>query len=148
MITFPYSDTYMSYDFTHHRYILTQKDVMENLGIDIEARLTVPNAIPALLNRISVKIYSFIHTHNVNNQLQDYIIAKTESGRRIIREAMEEQLIYFLTVGDLSRSVDEAERRLAIDQTAIDILLQPIPEIGCSILYCGTLPCVKFEGEY
>jgi hypothetical protein len=138
----------MSYDFTHHRYILTQKDVMENLGIDIEARLTVPNAIPALLNRISVKIYSFIHTHNVNNQLQDYIIAKTESGRRIIREAMEEQLIYFLTVGDLSRSVDEAERRLAIDQTAIDILLQPIPEIGCSILYCGTLPCVKFEGEY
>jgi hypothetical protein len=121
---------------------------MENLGIDIEARLTVPNAIPALLNRISVKIYSFIHTHNVNNQLQDYIIAKTESGRRIIREAMEEQLIYFLTVGDLSRSVDEAERRLAIDQTAIDILLQPIPEIGCSILYCGKLPCVKFEGEY
>lgn len=148
MITFPYSDTYMSYDFTHHRYILTQKDVMENLGIDIEARLTVPNAIPALLNRISVKIYSFIHTHNVDNALQDYIIAKTEAGRRIIREAMEEQLIYFLTVGDLSRSVDEAERRLAIDQTAIDILLQPIPEIGCSILYCGKLPCVKFEGEY
>ncbi len=148
MSNYPFSDTFMTYDYTSHRYKLTLQDVIENLGIDIEARLTMPNAIPSLLNRISVKIYSFIHTHNADNALQDYIIAKTAAGRKIIREAMEEQLIYFLTVGDLSRSVDEAERRLAIDQTAIDILLQPIPEIGCSILYCGKLPCVKFEGEY
>lgn len=148
MTAYPYADDYMTYDYDTHRYILTLKDVEENLGIDLTARVTVPNAIPSLLNRISVKIYAFIHSHNVNNAYQDLIIAKTKDGRRIIKEAMEEQLIYFLTVGDLSRSIVEAERKISYDETAIDILLQPISEIGCSILYCGKLPFVEFKGEY
>lgn len=148
MTVYPYSDDYMTYNPATHRYTLTLKDVTENLGIDLESRLTVPNAIPSLLNRVSIRIYAFIHSHNVDNAYQDLIIAKTADGRRIIKEAMEEQLIYLLSVGDLSRSVDEQERKFAYDETAIDILLQPIREIGCTILYCGRLPFVNFDGEY
>lgn len=148
MLKYPYDDDYMTYDYDTHRYVLTLKDVGQNLGVDLESRISYANAIPTLLNRISLRVYSYIHSHNVDNNYQDYIIAKTQAGRRIIREAMEEQLLYFLAVGDLTRSVVESERKLAIDQTAIDVLLQPIPEIGCSICYLGQLPFVNLGDNY
>lgn len=148
MLKYPYDDDYMTYDYDTHRYVLTLKDVSQNLGVDLESRISYANAIPTLLNRISLRVYSYIHSHNVDNNYQDYIIAKTQAGRRIIREAMEEQLLYFLAVGDLTRSVVESERKLAMDQTAIDVLLQPIPEIGCSICYCGKLPFVNLGDNY
>lgn len=148
MLKYPYDDDYMTYDYDTHRYVLTLKDVSQNLGVDLESRISYANAIPTLLNRISLRVYSYIHSHNVNNNYQDYIIAKTQAGRRIIREAMEEQLLYFLAVGDLTRSVVESERKFAMDQTAMDILLQPIPEIGCSICYLGQLPLVNLGDNY
>lgn len=137
MTAYPYTDDYMTYDYDTHRYILTQKDVSENLGIDLTARIKAPNAINALLKQVSTQIYNFIHSHNVANEFQDFIIAKTYKGRAVIREAMEQQLIYFLAVGDLSRSTDREKRALAIDENAKNVLLQPIPEIGTTILYSG-----------
>lgn len=148
MPTLPYDDDYMTYDYNSHRYVLTLQDVKQNLGVDLENRITFANAIPTLLNRISVKIYAYIHTHNVMNDYQNYIIAKTEKGREIIKSAMEEQLLYLLTVGDLSRSIDINERALAIDDTAKQILLDRIPEIGCSICYCGKLPIVNLGDNW
>lgn len=148
MTAYPYTDDFMRYDYKAHRYVLTMQDVFENLGIDLESRVSYANAIPTLLNRVSLRIYSFIHSHNMANDYQDYIIAKTEAGRRIIKEAMEEQLLYLLTVGDLSRSIDLNERKISIDETAINVLLQPIPEINCSILYCGVLPIVNLGDGY
>lgn len=150
MLKYPYDDDYMTYDYNTHRYVLTLQDVKQNLGIDLENRTgaTFANSIPTLLNKVSLKVYAFIHTHNVANKYQDYIIAKTEDGRRIIREAMEEQLTYLLTVGDVSRSLDVNERALAIDETTKQILLEPIREIGCSICYCGTLPIVNLGDNW
>ena len=138
MLNYPYNDDYMTYNYDTHRYVLTQKDVSENLGVDLTARIKAPNAINALLNQVSMQIYNYIHTYNANNNFQDFIIAKTYKGREIIRNAMEQQLIYFLLVGDLSRSTDIAKRALAIDEQAKQILSQPIPEIGTTILYTGT----------
>lgn len=137
MIEYPLTDDYLAYNYTAHRYVLTLKDVEENLAIDLTARIKNANAINSLLERISVQIYAFIHSHNHQNDLQDYIIAKTEKGRDIIKRAMEEQLIYFLTVGDLSRSTDLNKRALAIDETAKNILLETIPQIRTSICYTG-----------
>lgn len=139
MIEYPFDNDYMTYDYNSHRYILTLKCVTENLGIDIEARIKNRNAISSLLNRVSVQIYAFIHTHNLNNELQDFIIAKTARGRDIIQRAMEEQLIYLLKIGDLSRSTDPQKRALKIDNTAYDILLETIPEIRTNILYTGKM---------
>lgn len=142
---YPYSDEFMTFDLTKNRYVLTEKDLIENLGIDINQRLKNPNAIKSLLNQISIQVYRFIHEHNINNAFQDFIIAKTCTGREVIRQAMEQQAIYFLTVGDLSRSADLSKRALWFDETAKEILFTNIPEIGTSLLYGGNFPyiCTK-----
>lgn len=139
----PYDDKYMKFDFTTHRYVLTEEDSFDNLAINLSERIENENVRKRVLRTVSNQIYNFIHSHNTNNDWQDYIIAKTESGRAIIKEAMEEQLIYFLTAGNVSRSLDKEERSLAIDEMAKEVLLRTIPEIGTTILYTGAVPQLK-----
>lgn len=91
----PYSDAYMRYDELKHRYILTPKCVLDELGIDMEARLSAkgsanPQAtINALLDRVSALTYRFIYAHNIDNEAQRYAIETLPSARRILFEAME-----------------------------------------------------------
>ena len=144
---YPYSDVFMTYDYKTHRYILTDKDVIENLSIDINHRLKDKNLVSNLLNQISLQVYSYIHQFNKNNKAQDFIIASTEDGRTIIKEAMEQQLIYFLSVGDLSRTPDENKRKFWFDEIAKQVLLRDIKEIGTTICYSGYL-LVQPYGEW
>ena len=136
---YPLTDDFMIFDNETQRYILTEKDVNINLGINILERLKNPNTLKAILKQVSNQIYMFIHKHSNNNDLQDYVISHTEKGRKIIKEAMEQQLIYYLAVGDLSKSTDEKKRALAIDMVAQETLMQTIPEIRTSICYTGNL---------
>ena len=140
---YPKTDEFMVFNKESSRYILTEQDVNQNLGINISDRLKNPNAINSLLNQISIQVYRFIHEHNINNELQDYVIAHTEMGRKIIKCAMEEQLIYVMTVGDLSRSTDKEKRALWFDSNAKEILCTPIPELGAHLLYTGCFPKVR-----
>lgn len=137
MNNYPYSDDYMIFNEQANRYVLTEKDVLENYGINLSARFVNPSLVKPTLNQVSLQVYSYIHGFNVNNKMQDYIIAHTEDGRRIIKEAMEQQLLYFLSVGDLSKTPDEHKRKFWFDEMAKEILMQPIKEIGTSILYTG-----------
>lgn len=146
MQNYPLTDNFMVYDYDSHRYVLTEKDVSENLGVNISARIKNPTAIKALLEQVSTQVYGFIHDYNANNDYQDFVLAVTESGRKIIKKAMEEQLKYVLTVGDLTRSTDEKKRAMWFDMTAKRELLKPILELGCSILYTGCLPKIQASG--
>lgn len=134
---FPLVDEYLDYDYATHRYVLTEKDVLENLAIDLNAdfRPDVKNSVEKFLKQVSTLVYGYIHSFSVNNLMQDFIIAKTEMGRKFIKEAMEQQLIYMLEVGDLSRSPDINKRALWFDDNARRTLEQTIPEIGTTILY-------------
>lgn len=145
---FPYNDNYMTFDKISHRYVLTEKDAFDNLAINLSERIPNENVRKRVLRNISIEIYNFIHSHNINNEWQDYMIAKTESGRNIIKEAMEEQLIYFLTVGDPSRSLEVEQRKMGVDEKAKAILMQTIPEIGTTILYTGRVPQGKINWEW
>ncbi len=136
---YPKSDDYMIYNYAKHRYILTETDVFETLAINLEEKLLTKPARDRILEQISIHVYAYIHQFNADTKAQDYIIATTSSGRDIIKRAMEEQLIYELTVGDLSRATDMDKRRLWFDETAKEILLEDIPEIGANICYTGTL---------
>ncbi len=136
---YPLTDDFMRFDTETQRYVLTEKDVNINLGINIQERLKNANTLNAILKQVSNQIYMFIHEHSNNNELQDYVIAHTEKGRKIIKEAMEQQLIYFLAVGDLSKSTDEKKRAMVIDMVAKETLMQTIPEIRTSICYTGNL---------
>ena len=139
-MTYPYSDQYMRYDINSHQYVLTKKYVLEQLGIDLDKQAKGNKVFSDwILKRVSTLIYGYIHKHNINTRMQDYIIAKTKSARDIIFNAMSNQFIYMKMVGDLSMTTDRAKRDLVIDATAEEELSKFIPEIGSSILYNGYL---------
>ena len=63
-------------------------------------------------------------------------------NRAKIKEAMEQQLLYFLTVGDISKTTDAQKRALKFDETAKAILEEYIPELGTNLLYTGQIRVV------
>lgn len=133
----PFSDDFLEFEESSGRYYLTLKDVQEYLGIDLTARAKDSVSINAILRLASNHVYNYIHQFN-DNRLQDYIISHTDDGRRIIKKAMEEQLTYILTVGDLSRTTDLNKRKLWFDENAKNILEnEVIKETGTTICYCG-----------
>ena len=134
----PDSDDYLTYNENTGRYVLTTKNLLENYGIDLNSSANSVGA-QGILNMVSISIYNFIHKHNFNNEMQDYMIASTEKGRKIINDAMCMQFMYIRQAGYLSRSTDKDKRAMAIDEDAKEILSQVIPEFGCSVLYCGVL---------
>jgi hypothetical protein len=134
----PYSDDYLTYNENTGRYVLTTKNLLENYGINLDSSANSVGA-QGILNMVSISIYNFIHKHNFNNEKQDYMIASTEKGRKIINDAMCMQFMYIRQAGYLSRSTDKDKRAMAIDEDAKEILSQVIPEFGCSVLYCGVL---------
>lgn len=136
---YPLIDDYMTYNYEDHRYVLTPKFIFDNYGFLLEDMLNDSNAASTLLNMISVQVYNHIHKYNANNDLQDFIIAKTSSGRQIIKNAMEQQFLLVATVGDKSRLLEEARRDGYIDINAQDCLCRTIKEIGAPIIYSGTL---------
>lgn len=129
----------MIYDVKTHRYIVTAKAMFEKYNENLPAKFKDEKNIEPFLRQASLQVYSFIHSHNMNTKMQDYVIAKTERGREIIQEAMENQVLYLLTVGNVSRSMDERHRAMYIDEMAREVLLQEIPEIQTTICYTGDL---------
>ena len=144
MTNYPLTDEFMVYDYENHRYILTEKDVEENLGISLIARSKNANARAQVLKQVSRQVYAFIHDYTLSGceEAKDYIIATTKSGRAKIKEAMEQQLLYFLTVGDVSKTTDVQKRALKFDETAKAILEEYIPELGTNLLYTGQIRVV------
>ena len=141
MNNYPYSDNFMVYDFENHRYVLTEKDVEENLGINLASRSKNYKARERLLKQVSREIYAFIHeyTYSGCEPIKDYIIATTKSGREKIKEAMEQQFDYIMRVGEVSKSTDAEKRSFKIDSIAKSILEEYIPELGTNLLYTGYL---------
>lgn len=148
-MTYPYSDEHMIYDYDTHHYILTEAFAMQELGINLSSILKSDTAVKRALKQASNHVYRFIHSHNTAEEFQDYIIAKTEMGRKIIKEAMAEQLTYLMMCGDASRVLDVEKRALYIDDNAKEILMRVIPEIATSICYTGRFACRPiFGGEW
>lgn len=144
----PYSDEYMTYNFTTHRYVLTKKDLLDNFNENLQVKFKDEKDITPFLENISHEVYNYIHKYNVCDELQDFIIAQTESGRKIIRQAMESQAIYEIRNGNLLYSANKNERELAYTPELEDILLKLIPEIGAPIIHTGNLrpPCPPPDG--
>ena len=148
VITYPYSDEYMTFDERTNRYILTEKCAFDKLGLDISETLNDRNAtnqqsaLKRVLRQVSNTVYHYIHQYNLRTDLQDFIIAKVPSARAIIQEAMEEQLLYMAMKGDLSRSTDKEKRSLGMDENAKGALERFMPELGICILYTGDLGSV------
>ena len=62
---YPYSDKYMTYDYQTHRYVLTDKDVIDNMGINFIECNDNDKAREMMLRQVSLQVYSFIHKHSI-----------------------------------------------------------------------------------
>lgn len=134
MFVTPYSDEYMTYNETRGHYVLTAKAVLDNLGIDLNVNVKDnANGVNAFLMRVSELTYRKMHEYGDNTE-QDSVIATTETGRKIIFNAMLEQFFYVKAVGDLSLSTDRDERALYASDALIEIFEETIPEIGRSVI--------------
>lgn len=138
----PYNDDLMYFDELSGHYVLREQALIRQ-GIDLRGRLASTKAenatyiINGLLQTASDMIYDYIHDFNTANERQDYLIASIEGARPLIQKAMLQQAIYILKVGNLSLSVDDNERRKAIDYSAIRTLNTTIRELGVPITYSG-----------
>lgn len=145
-MNYPYNNEDMVYNYETHRYVLTPGYVKEKMGVDVEARYKIPGAIIAILETVSEICYGYMHEFN-NTVMQDYIVAKTESGRNLIKQAMRSQTYDALLNGIFDTGASKEERELWISQgakRALDNTL--IPEIGTVITYTGRM-CYKSPDE-
>ena len=155
MADYPFDDEYMIYDKTTHMYVLTAKCALDELSIDLTTRLggrrtiNPQGMINTALKTVSLMLYSYIYQFNNRNDMQNLIIARYPSARNIIKEALKQQLIYYLTVGNLMRSTDKDKRSMGIDELAKMLLAQPLAETGSSILFMGNyaLSSVDYVAE-
>lgn len=142
-MNYPFDDELMRFDITTNQYVLTEKALSEN-GINISPETDdtayAQTVTANVLNRISRKVYNFIHLHNVDNPKQDWLIAHVPSLRKIIYEALTAQALYMYTVGDLALTTDrDLTKRSNISEDCAEVLLTTVPELGICILYTGTL---------
>lgn len=69
----PYSDDYMVWDENTNHYILTEKALIEKVGLNLRARMgdraliTPEIAIKSFNTTVSDMIYQYIHEHNIDN---------------------------------------------------------------------------------
>mgnify|MGYP003299717680 CR=1 FL=1 len=140
---YPFNNEDMIYNFTTHRYVLTNEYVTNKLGIDLQARVGSNRGINAstiinnLLNNVSMQVYNYLFSHNPK-QLLEYVIAKSPSAREIILQAMGAQAVYLFSVGDTTKILDESERKMWLDIMAEQILKnQEVNETGVPLTYVG-----------
>lgn len=153
----PYSDNEMIYDLKKHRYILTVDYVRDVLGVDLNAEFNTNNTgnsvvvLTAFLDNASLEVYNYIYQHNDTRTLQ-YIIAKSESARAIVKEALSKQVIYTIFNGDLGFSSKKEEQDMSLNKYAKEILdSQEVDETDFTLTYCGSygfVPPSYDEGEY
>ena len=141
----PYSDDYMYFNEQTKHYELTEKALIESVGLNIRARMAESAfvnpevAIRSFCRTISDMIYQFIHAHSADNALQDSLISTVPELRQIIQKAMEYQAVYVSNVGNLYLSTKPEERAVAIDYLAQSTLGNVVPCLGVSILFGGVI---------
>lgn len=135
----------MRFDEMSNMFILTNEDFTMR-GYNLEARLAATQATDATAQingffiTVSEIVYEYIHDFNIANSLQDRILEKLESAQKILYRALMAQAVYMYQNGDLSLSVDEADK--AVSPRAKRELEVTIPEIGRAIVYTGCLPWI------
>ena len=154
-MSYPNSDELMTYDFNKHRYILTNKCVLDELNENLAERLNMrgsasaENVINSVLDLISLNVYNFIYSHTIQRFFVERILAKAPSARNVIKEAMKQQVLYFLVNGQIDKyagvDVKKGQAMLlkdlrgerTIDPQAIMILDNPLEETKVSLLFRG-----------
>lgn len=101
MAKFPYDDEYMVYDYRLHRYVLTDKAVLDILGENLNLLLVDAEPVTknAFLKKVSNTLYEYILSSSQSPDYIEYIMAKDGSLREMIRDMLISQVEYMLSNG-------------------------------------------------
>ena len=140
------NDDSMIFDESKQRYVLTVQCALDN-NVDLEHELDTSggpaknNLALHILDRISRTVYNFIYSHG-NMEIKRRMLAENDEYRPFIKDAMIEQLLYFMANGDLNalaridmqngrEYTSAAKRDAAYAPEMQNILAQT------DLLYCG-----------
>jgi hypothetical protein len=92
------NDDYMQYDLASHKYVITEKALMEDKGLDIRAQfVNQPDVdVPAFLKRVTMVVYGWLYRGVQNKDESEYALSLPRF-RDAIKEALEEQANAMLT---------------------------------------------------
>ena len=161
-MTYPFDDEYMRYDYDEHRYILTERAVLDKNNINLTERLNYggdanrERIADIFLDEVSEIVYNEIYNYSSQPAIPEYQIAKIPSARNAIMRAMLKQVDYVLVNGFLNQygGVDfkkgakmenVADRYLA--PLAKSILTRPLIETKVPLMYAGKYTII-FEPHY
>ncbi len=157
---FPYDDEIMKYDYTTHRYVLTEKGVLSELGESLDVILNATgDANPStlaerLLKRVSQIVYTWLYKDTMGKEWLEYILAKYPPLREVVKHMLQAQLMYMLENGDIGlysgvnvakgqvMDIAAMRDRARIAPDVEDLGIQIIPGLGICLKYAGALPCV------
>lgn len=112
MSNYPKSANDMIYNFEEHMYVLTADYVKNKTGVDLILHINdmyvtdKTTAVNRILEKISLQIYSFVYSFNSRyNDYQEYLMAKSQKAREILRRAMLLQLEYVMRNGKINELV-------------------------------------------
>ena len=99
---YPLDDKIMTYDYITHRYVLTERGVFNELGVNLDAILNAsgdanPSALATrILKRASETVYLWLYKDSWNAQWLEYVLATLPSLRATVKEMLQSQLLYML----------------------------------------------------
>lgn len=109
----PYSDKYMVYSKTKHRYVLTLACANDLHNVDLlamsDGEMNKNNAADQVLERVSRQIYNYIYRHAWHRFRTERALALDVEHRRVLMDAMGDQLDWMVVNGD---TYNNAERDL------------------------------------
>lgn len=160
---FPFDDDIMTYDVESHRYVLTERGVLSELGEDLDMVLNAtgdanPSTLASrFLRRVSQTVYTYLYRDTMNEQWLEYILAKYPPLRETVKEMLQAQLLYMLMNGDIGlmsgvnvakgqvMDVYALRGKLRVAPEVEDLAMRTISGLGYCLKYAGALPCVPCE---
>lgn len=157
---YPHKDEIMDYDYVNHRYVLTKKGVLEQLGEDLDVILNSTGDVDPstladrVLRRVSQTVYLYIYKDSMGRDFLEYILATYPPLREWVREMLQAQLTYVLINGFVSdysgvniakgHTIDPTylRDRARIAPEVEEIAMQTVPGLGVCLKYLGAFPCV------
>ncbi|MCI8945058.1 MAG: hypothetical protein HFE33_05255 [Clostridia bacterium] len=157
----PLNDEYMIYDYRKHRYMLTEKAVLELLGENLndltDGNVTLKNK---LLMDASADVYGYIYEDSRSPDYIERIMALDEDLRPTIQDMLLAQLEYTLYNGKLSLyaginlakqsalDISRIRNESKVAETVVQETHRILPGYGICLKYCGRLPSVCPSQRY
>lgn len=155
-MNYPFNDDAMLYDYKKHQYVLTERYVLETLGVNLSLYLdstgdeNVSTLGQRVLRRVSDFFYNYVYAHGSNKYFIEYLLAKYPPCRDIVKDCLVDEVYYQLRNGDFFNSADVGSQiEKWVSPTTRMRLQEELPN-GVCLVYQGhyTAPKIDYRSDY